>query len=144
MKPLLAAFFSALLFGLGLAISGMTQPAKVLGFLDIFGQWDPSLLAVMAGAILVHGVSYRIIAKRKSPILATQFHIPTRRDIDWRLVLGSAIFGAGWGLAGICPGPALVALASGQSSVLLFVASMMGGIFLHHSFNVKVLQKKGK
>lgn len=144
MTLLLAAFLSALLFGLGLAISGMTQPAKVLGFLDIFGQWDPSLLAVMAGAIIVHSVSYRIITRRKSPVLTTQFHIPTRRDIDWRLVLGSAIFGAGWGLAGICPGPALVALAAAQSPIVLFVVSMMGGIFLHHIFNAKVLQKKGK
>jgi len=144
MKVLLAAFFSALLFGLGLGISGMTQPAKVLGFLDITGQWNPSLLAVMAGAILVHSISYRLITKRKSPVLVGQFQIPTRRDIDWRLVLGSTIFGLGWGLAGICPGPALVSLASFDLSVGLFVISMVGGMFIYQIFDAKVLQKKGR
>lgn len=144
MKLFLAAFFSALIFGLGLGFSGMTLPSKVLGFLDVTGDWDPSLLAVMLGAILVHSFSYRLITRRKSPILVSKFQIPTRRDIDWKLILGSAIFGAGWGLGGFCPGPALVGLVTGQMPVLVFVVSMILGIYLHNIFNGKILQTKGK
>ena len=131
MNVLLTAFFSSLLFGLGLGISGMTLPSKVLGFLDVTGNWDASLIFVMVGAILVHGVSYRLIKKRDSPVLVANFQITTRRDIDWKLILGSAIFGAGWGLGGFCPGPALVSVVTGQSSVLIFVLSMIVGIYLH-------------
>lgn len=144
MKQYLAAFASALLFGLGLGISGMTLPAKVLGFLDIAGEWDPSLMAVMVGAILVHSVSYRWITKRSSPVLAAEFKIPTKRDIDWKLVLGSAIFGAGWGLGGFCPGPSLVGVVTGEPSVVVFVISMVGGVYLHEIFNKKVLNQGGK
>lgn len=131
MKNLSAAFVSALLFGLGLGISGMTLPSKVQGFLDVTGQWDPSLLLVMAGAVLVHSITFRLITKRESPVLASQFQLPKRNDIDWKLVLGSAIFGAGWGLGGFCPGPALVGLVTGQEAVVIFVVSMVGGIYLH-------------
>ena len=144
MKQYLAAFASAMLFGLGLGISGMTLPAKVLGFLDIAGDWDPSLIAVMVGAILVHSISYRLITKRSSPVLASEFQIPTKRDIDWKLVLGSAIFGAGWGLGGFCPGPALVGVVTGNLSVVIFVISMVGGIFLHDIFNRKILASGAK
>ena len=111
MNLILAAFSSALLFGIGLGVSGMTLPSKVIGFLDVFGEWDPSLLAVMVGAILVHAISYRIVTKRESPILVAKFQIPTRRDVDWKLVMGSVMFGAGWGLGGFCTGPALVSLS---------------------------------
>jgi uncharacterized membrane protein YedE/YeeE len=144
MSLMVAAFASALLFGIGLGVSGMTLPSKVLGFLDVTGDWDPSLLAVMMGAILVHSISYRLIAKRESPVLVSKFQIPTRRDIDWKLVLGSAIFGAGWGLAGLCPGPALVGVVTAEAPVVIFVASMVAGIYLHNIFNSKFLQRWGK
>jgi uncharacterized membrane protein YedE/YeeE len=132
---MLAAFVSALIFGLGLGLSGMTLPSKVIGFLDITGAWDPSLAAVMVGAILVHSISFRLIAKRKSPMLTAEFQIPSRRDIDWRLILGAVLFGAGWGLGGFCPGPALVGLATGQGPVVIFVASMLVGMWLHGLLN---------
>lgn len=144
MSLLFAAFISALIFGIGLGVSGMTLPAKVIGFLDVTGNWDPSLLAVMGGAILVHALSYRIITKRQSPVLDTKFHIPTRRDLDWKLILGSVIFGAGWGLGGFCPGPAIVGFVTVQQSVVIFVLSMIGGIYLHKLFNAKFLAQKEK
>lgn len=142
MNLLLTAFFSALLFGIGLAISGMTLPVKVIGFLDIAGHWDPSLAFVMMGAIAVHRVSYRLIAKRSSPIFAAKFQIPSRRDLDWKLVIGSAIFGLGWGLGGFCPGPAIVGLVTGQTAVLTFVVSMIAGVYLHKFINDRFLQKE--
>ncbi|MCX6118068.1 MAG: YeeE/YedE thiosulfate transporter family protein [Proteobacteria bacterium] len=141
MKTFLAAFSSALLFGLGLGVAGMTLPKKVIGFLDITGEWDPSLIAVMVGAILVHSVSYRLITKRDSPVLASRFQIPTRRDIDWKLISGSAMFGAGWGLGGFCPGPALVSTVTGNSSVLIFVLSMVVGILIYNQFDKRILQQ---
>ena len=122
----------------------MTLPAKVLGFLDVAWEWDPSLMAVMVGAILVHSVSYRLITKRSSPVLAAEFKIPTKRDIDSKLILGSAIFGAGWGLGGFCPGPSLVGLVTGKPSVVVFVISMIGGVYLHEIFNKKVLSQTVK
>jgi len=134
MKIIIAAFLSAFVFGIGLALGGMTLPSKVIGFLDITGNWDPSLAFVMVGAISVHAVTYRLIMKRPSPILSAKFLVPTRRDIDAKLVVGSIIFGAGWGLGGFCPGPALVALATGQAKVLVFVAAMCGGIVLHRVY----------
>lgn len=144
MKLFLAAFISSLIFGLGLGVSGMTLPAKVIGFLDITGAWDPSLLAVMVGAISVHFVAFQLITKRKNPLVADKFQVPTRRDLDWKLIVGSAIFGAGWGLGGFCPGPALVGLVTGKSSVVIFVASMVAGIYLYKIFDSKILQAKGK
>ena len=141
MSLILAAFFSAVIFGLGLGLSGMTLPTKVIGFLDVTGNWDPSLAFVMIGAIVVHSVSYRLIMKRKSPILTTAFQIPTKRQIDLKLILGSLLFGAGWGLGGFCPGPAIVASVSGATSVLLFVASMVAGIYLHYFVNTLLLSK---
>jgi uncharacterized membrane protein YedE/YeeE len=134
MKIIIAAFLSAFVFGIGLALGGMTLPSKVIGFLDITGNWDPSLAFVMVGAISVHAVTYRLIMKRPRPILSAKFLVPTRRDIDAKLVVGSIIFGAGWGLGGFCPGPALVALATGQAKVLVFVAAMCGGIVLHRVY----------
>ena len=124
----LVAFGSGALFGVGLLVSGMTQPAKVIGFLDVFGAWDPSLAFVMLGAIAVHFVAYRLIRRRASPLLAEKWVLPTRRDIDFKLVAGAAVFGLGWGLAGYCPGPAVVSLASGAPGVVVFTAAMLAGM----------------
>lgn len=122
---------SGALFGLGLVVSGMTRPDKVIGFLDVFsGAWDPSLAFVMVGAIAVHAVLFRLIVRRSSPLVGERFHLPERNDIDGRLVLGGALFGIGWGLGGVCPGPGIVAAASLSPSFLLFVAGMVGGMWL--------------
>jgi len=107
----IASLICGVLFGLGLAISGMINPAKVIGFLDITGAWDPSLAFVMGGAVLVTATAFRFILKRPNPVLADTFQLPTRRDFDKHLIAGAAIFGAGWGLAGLCPGPAIASLA---------------------------------
>ncbi|MGE0822266.1 MAG: DUF6691 family protein [Candidatus Binatia bacterium] len=131
MNTVLAAFISGLIFAAGLAISGMTQPGKVTGFLDIFGNWDPSLAFVMVGAILVHTVLYRLIRQRATPLFAATFSVPTRKDIDPRLLGGAALFGIGWGIGGFCPGPAVVSLASGQTSVFIFVSAMIAGMYLY-------------
>jgi uncharacterized protein len=131
MKASLTSFVSGIVFALGLGISGMTRPIKVIGFLDFFGSWDPSLAFVMIGAIGVYFLAYRWSLKLTSPVLAAKFSLPTRSDLDWRLVTGAAIFGAGWGLGGFCPGPAIVSLASGAAPVMVFVAAMAFGIYLH-------------
>jgi uncharacterized membrane protein YedE/YeeE len=131
MKIFFASFGSALLFGLGLGLSGMTLPSKVIGFLDITGNWDPTLAFVMVGAILVHSISFQLITKRPSPIFSTSFRLPTRKDVDYKLVVGAAIFGLGWGLGGFCPGPAIVGLVSGIPAVLVFVGSMVAGIYAY-------------
>lgn len=144
MKSLVAVFISAFLFGLGLGFSGMTLPSKVIGFLDVTGHWDPSLMAVMVGAILVHSIAYALINRRGRPVLASSFQVPTRRDLDWKLILGAAIFGIGWGLAGFCPGPALVGLASGKISVGVFVISMLIGMLLYQKVMLKWLNKTGR
>lgn len=126
----LAAYLSGLLFAIGLGVSGMTQPGKVTAFLDFAGSWDPSLAFVMAGAVLVYGVGYRLALRRPKPVLRQGFDVPARRPLDKKLVLGSLLFGAGWGLAGYCPGPALVSLASLQWKPALFVLSMLAGMWL--------------
>lgn len=123
--PMLGGF----LFALGLGLSGMTNPKKIVGFLDLFGHWDPSLLAVMAAAVLSYAFLYRLIARRPAPLWDTKFHLPTRRDVDRRLVWGSAIFGMGWAIAGLCPGPGLAALVSGSSYAIVFVVAMLLGMF---------------
>lgn len=131
MKPVLTALAAGALFALGLGISGMTQPAKVLGFLDVTGRWDPTLAFVMVGAVAVHFVLYRLIRKRRAPLFDSRFDVPTRRDVDLRLVAGAALFGVGWGLSGQCPGPALTNLATGAWTALVFVAAMALGMILH-------------
>jgi hypothetical protein len=131
MNSLLAAFASGFIFALGLAIGGMTQPAKVTGFLDFFGNWDPSLACVMIGAILVHAILYRVIRHRSAPLFTAAFSVPTRKDIDLRLLGGASLFGVGWGLGGFCPGPAVTSLASGKSPVVIFVAAMITGMYLY-------------
>ncbi len=125
------AFFSGLLFALGLGLSGMTQPAKVLAFLDIGGAWDPSLAMVMIGAIAVHATSYRIITRRPSPLLGGHFGLPSSTQLDAKLLGGAALFGVGWGIAGYCPGPALTAIGGGSAAALTFVPAMLGGMFVH-------------
>ena len=124
----LTEFIVGLVFGLGLLLSGMTDPGKVLGFLDLFGQWDPSLAFVMGGAILVGFFAFVVAKKRTSNFLGGALSLPKSNVIDKRLVIGSLLFGAGWGLAGFCPGPALVSMASGQAQALTFVAAMVVGM----------------
>jgi uncharacterized membrane protein YedE/YeeE len=134
MKVSLTSFISGVVFALGLGISGMTRPIKVIGFLDFFGNWDASLVFVMIGAIGVYFVAYRLSRTMRSPILAPGFSIPARTALDTRLIIGAALFGAGWGLSGFCPGPAITSLASGAAPVVVFVASMAAGIYLHGWF----------
>jgi hypothetical protein len=130
MRSFVAAL-AGLLFGAGLLVSGMVQPARVIGFLDVTGAWDPSLAFVMAGAVLVNaGVFWTIGRRRKAPWLDTAFHLPTRRDVDLPLLAGSALFGVGWGLGGFCPGPGLVSAAAGNTAGLAFVAAMLFGMFI--------------
>jgi uncharacterized membrane protein YedE/YeeE len=128
-------FFVGLLFGIGLLVSGMTDPGKVLGFLDLAGAWDPSLAFVMGGAILVGLVAFAAAKTRTQSLLGGAMHLPTSRDIDRRLVIGSLLFGAGWGLAGFCPGPGLVAMGAGELKAALFVAAMMGGMLVFEIFD---------
>jgi hypothetical protein len=124
------ALGSGLLFGIGLALSGMTDPARVRAFLDLGGAWNPSLALVMAGATTVAFVGYRAAFRRGRPVLADQFNLPPARPIDVRLISGSALFGIGWGLVGLCPGPALVDLATGSVRVALFFVAMLAGMAL--------------
>jgi uncharacterized membrane protein YedE/YeeE len=119
---------SGVIFGLGLALSGMTRPEKVRGFLDFTGAWDPSLAFVMGGAVLVHALAFRLITRRKSPVFAAKFALPTRRDLDAKLLGGAALFGVGWGLGGFCPGPGITSLVGGAAPVAFFVLAMLVGI----------------
>jgi uncharacterized protein len=131
---LLSQFAIGTLFGWGLIISGMSNPQKVLGFLDITGLWDPSLIFVMVGAILVGLAGFYIVSKRTEAFFGGALHIPTRRDISKPLVIGSFIFGIGWGIAGICPGPAIVALGAGYLKALAFVLAMFAGMRVCEKF----------
>lgn len=124
----LTSLLAGLLFGLGLMVSGMANPAKVLGFLDLAGRWDPSLALVMAGAIAVGSVAFLLAKNRTCSLLGADMKLPTASRIDRRLVRGSALFGMGWGIAGFCPGPGLVALGMGESKALVFVAAMLAGM----------------
>ena len=121
-------FIVGLLFGLGLMLSGMTDPGKVIGFLDLFGAWDPSLALVMGGAILVGFFAFTAAKKRSTTFIGGVLRFPTNMDIDKKLVVGSVLFGAGWGLAGFCPGPAMVSMADGQHKALVFVLAMLVGM----------------
>jgi uncharacterized membrane protein YedE/YeeE len=127
-------FVVGLVFGFGLLLSGMSDPAKVLNFLDLgglaSGNWDPSLAFVMAGAVAVTFVGFRFVLQRSRPLFAERFHLPTKRELDLRIVAGPAIFGVGWGLAGFCPGPALTALGFGSRAAFIFVAAMLTGMWL--------------
>lgn len=127
-----SAFAVGLLFGLGLLVSGMADPAKVLAFLDVTGRWDPSLAFVMAGAVAVSATGYFVARRRGRPLLASRLEIPTRRDLDPRLIAGAAVFGIGWGLAGLCPGPALTLLTVAPAQAVTFVVAMVVGMLAFH------------
>jgi uncharacterized membrane protein YedE/YeeE len=131
---ILMALLAGLLFGLGLILSGMTDPAKVMGFLDLSGNWDPSLALVMGGALLVGSLAFPFVVKRPKSILGDALRLPTTTQIDRRLVLGGLTFGVGWGLAGYCPGPAIASLAQGGMKPLLFFIAMLAGMAMFELF----------
>lgn len=131
---LAAAFAAGIIFGLGLSISEMINPARVTGFLDIAGRWDPTLMFVMGGALAITLPGYALILRRSQPLLDGEFYLPMKRAVDRPLILGAAIFGIGWGLGGFCPGPALAALSTGSSGVILFVLAMIAGQWLAGRF----------
>lgn len=126
----LSALLAGLVFGLGLVVSQMVNPSKVLGFLDLFGKWDPSLALVMGGALLVTAIGYRLVLRRTQPLFADRFQLPGARSVDARLAAGAVLFGVGWGLAGLCPGPAIAGLAVGGTPVWLFLVAMAAGMGL--------------
>jgi len=135
MKVRIGAFLGGMVFGIGLAIGGMTQPSKIVGFFDFFGSWDPSLAFVMGGALLVYTPVYRwAIRTWQRPIWAPAFSLPTRKDIDGRLIAGSGIFGIGWGLGGYCPGPALTSVGAGSREALIFGLAMLAGVGGYQAF----------
>ena len=129
-----SSLLAGLVFGMGLILSGMADPAKVLGFLDLFGRWDPSLGLVMAGAVAVASMAFFLARKRTASLLGATMKLPTACQIDRRLIIGSALFGMGWGIAGFCPGPALVALGMGEAKAAVFVVAMLGGMGLFELF----------
>ncbi|WP_026068635.1 DUF6691 family protein [Halomonas smyrnensis] len=124
------AYIAGLLFGLGLAISGMTDPARVLGFLDVAGDWDPTLMFVLGGAVVTNFVGYRLAMRRPNPLFASAFQLPTRRDLDGRLLGGAALFGVGWGLSGYCPGPAFASVSGITLPLAAMLAAMIVGWFI--------------
>lgn len=134
MKRIIAGLFAGAVFGAGLSISGLINPAKVNAFLDVAGDWDPSLAFVMLGAVIVTAIGYRLVWRRGRPLLDHAFALPTRRDIDPNLLVGAALFGIGWGLGGVCPGPGLAGLGFGAAETLAFVAAMIVGMFAARQF----------
>ena len=124
-----SSYLIGLIFGIGILISGMANPAKVLNFFDVAGNWDPSLIFVMGSALVVTFIGYRIVLRRPAPIIDATFHLPDNPRIDARLLGGAAVFGVGWGIAGFCPGGAIPALGSGRFEVIVFVAALVAGIF---------------
>lgn len=137
MTSTLVVFLSGLLFAVGLGVSGMTQPQKIVGFLNVLGDWDPSLALVMLGAASVYFALHILILRRPAPLFGSRFVLPTRREIDQPLVLGAALFGIGWGLVGFCPGPALTALVTGEPAVLIFVLAMATGMYAFEVLDVR-------
>lgn len=140
-RRLIPPLASGTLFGAGLTLSGMTDPAKVRGFLDIFGEWDPTLAFVMGGAVLVMTIAWRIRARMAKPLFGDKFSLPDRSDLDPKLVVGSALFGIGWGIAGLCPGPAVASLALSPAAVLPFVAAMLAGMAAHSLLPGRLLRR---
>lgn len=134
MIRLLTCLFAGALFGLGLAVAQMTNPLKVQNFLDVAGDWDPSLAFVMGAAVSITLVMFRLVLKRAAPLLGDRFHLPTLLKVDRQLLIGAALFGVGWGMTGYCPGPALATLLSGNGEVVLFVPAMLVGGLLHRTF----------
>lgn len=138
-KNIITTFAVGFLFAIGLNLSGMLQPQKVMGFLDLFGAWDPSLVFVMAGAIIVHAAYYFLMKpKFAKPILAETYQVPTKKDLTSSLILGSAIFGIGWGLGGYCPGPALTSLATLSMKPLVFIVAMLIGMGIYRALESKI------
>lgn len=131
MRPLAFALIAGALFGAGLAVSGMADPQRVRGFLDLFGAWDPTLAFVMGGALIPMAIAWRIQKRMPSPMAAERFALPNVRDLDPRLIGGAALFGIGWGIAGLCPGPAIADLAIAPAPAAIFVVAMLGGMILH-------------
>ncbi|MGV3576391.1 MAG: DUF6691 family protein [Devosia sp.] len=141
MQRTLLAGVIGLIFGTGIALSGMANPAKVLNFFDIAGTWDPSLAFVMGGALLVTAIGYRLVLRRAKPVCEAKFHLPTNRKLDLPLIAGSAIFGIGWGISGFCPGGAIPALGLGEPSAWAFVGAMLVGIFAARSIRLAHSQR---
>ena len=131
MRSLIAPFLIGSLFGIGLIVSEMINPSKVQNFLDLFGRWDPSLAFVMGGALMVTGAGFPLVARRAKPLAAPAFQIPTRRDIDRNLIAGSTLFGIGWGIAGLCPGPAVAVLPIAPTQAVTFFLGLAGGMLAH-------------
>lgn len=136
MLGLSMVFVAGLVFAVGLGVAGMTLPQKVLAFLDFAGTWDPSLLFVMAGAVVVYAIGYRSVLRRPTPLFETAFQLPTSKDIDRPLVVGAILFGVGWGLVGFCPGPAMTDIVTGNPDVLIFFVSMIAGMYAYGTLNV--------
>lgn len=134
----LVALGAGLLFGLGLAVSQMIDPQRVIGFLDLAGQWDPTLAFVMGGAVVTTLITFRLVLKQPGPLFSSKFWVPTRNDIDRPLVLGAALFGIGWGLGGYCPGPAIASLGLGSANPVLFVVAMVAGSLGYKALNRSV------
>lgn len=132
---IIATFISGLLFSIGLIVSGLINPAKVLNFLDVAGNWDPSLAITMAVAVATTAIGYRLALARRTPLLGGAFQLPTKTDIDPKLASGAAIFGIGWGLVGFCPGPALASLGIGANAAFIFVVAMLAGMAIARSFD---------
>jgi uncharacterized membrane protein YedE/YeeE len=130
-RRIIPALAAGTLFGAGLTVSGMTDPKRVRGFLDLFGRWDPTLAFVMGGAVLVMAVAWQLRKRLGHPLFAAKFVLPDRSDLDIRLILGSSLFGIGWGLAGLCPGPAIASLALAPAAVLPFIVGMLAGMATH-------------
>lgn len=141
MQRTVLAGIVGLIFGTGIALSGMANPAKVLNFFDIAGTWDPSLAFVMGGALLVTAIGYRFVLKRDKPVCEAKFHLPTNRKLDTPLIAGSAVFGIGWGISGFCPGGAIPALGLGEVSAWAFVGSMLVGIFAARTVRIALEQR---
>lgn len=140
---LITIFATGLIFGIGISISGMANPAKVINFFDIAGAWDPSLMFVMGGALITTFIGYRLVLPRPTgPLFESKFQLPTATDLDARLIGGSAVFGIGWGIAGFCPGGALPALGTGRSEVFIFVAALIAGIFVARAANTALRSRQ--
>jgi uncharacterized membrane protein YedE/YeeE len=142
MKLFLSIFIAGLFFGMGLAISGMTDPARVAGFLDITGEWDITLIFVMGSALLVTLPGFYLVQKRARPWYAGRFNLPTKMDIDWKLIAGAILFGVGWGISGFCPGPAIASLVTGSQEVVYFVLAMILGQNLSRWFEKLIDTRK--
>ncbi|WP_228242781.1 DUF6691 family protein [Porphyrobacter sp. GA68] len=128
MRTAITSLAVGTLFGAGLALGGMTDPARVRGFLDLFGNWDPTLAFVMGGAVLVMAIAWRLVPRMAEPLIADEFHVPTKSDLSPRLIGGAALFGIGWGIAGLCPGPGIAALAIEPASAAVFVIALLAGM----------------